>query len=70
MLTKRTKAREIALLSLYQVDIVDDDIDHAIAFSASMLYAKNKDLLSQSEKKVLQELAVIKRAKKGDEWGT
>ena len=45
MLTKRTKAREIALLSLYQIDIINDDIDHAISFSVSILYAKDESLL-------------------------
>ncbi len=32
-------------------------------------FKKNKDLLSESEKKVLREISEIKRAKKGDDWG-
>jgi translation initiation factor 5B len=32
-------------------------------------FRKNKDLLSESEKKILQEIAEINRQKKGDEWG-
>ncbi len=32
-------------------------------------FKKNKDLLTQSEIKILQEIASIKRQKKGDEWG-